>query len=271
MNLRNSYCTETTVHNGGHMTKNALSIVFFLSLIITITVSSCKEECMDICLEVSLILDETSCSCVCPEKQTPFKINGYIYCFEESKTHYIYILENLNAPAWILSEVDYCSPPEIFISRVPKFVDSLESFYIEWYEDSQYSFYFEFYIQPFGNQRCRSANTRDRIIPINWLKNDFLPEIYIFGIERFFNQGAMKEIHNNLFKKTSGIGLVQLSENLDSLTFHYLGYKNLTHMHDAFYDLAPDYIFNFPYVPRDPLEMHYDPLHLQLIFSRLEF
>lgn len=271
MNWGTNYFTETTILNGGRIAKYALSIVFFLSLVI-ITTSSCKEECLDICMEYSLILDESSCSCICPEKQTPFKFNGYIYCFEESQTHDFYVLENLNASDWVRSENGDCRPPQIFLSRIPKFLDSLESFYLEWYEDFQYSFHFQFYIQQFVvNQRCRFANTRDIIIPIHWLKNNFFLEVYIFGVSWFFNQGAMEDIYNNLFKKTSGLGVVRFSEDLDYMTFHYLGYKNLTHMHDAFYDLAPEEIFNFPYVPRDSSEVAYDPLYQKLIFSRLKF
>lgn len=267
MNWRNKYWDDKTIYKGGGIAQYALSIVLLAGLFIIITTTSCKQECVDICMEFSLVLDETDCSCVCPEKLAPFTINGYVYCIDESNTQDIYILEDLNISSILIKDGIQTPIPEIMISYIPKQLDTVKSFF-EWSENDA-----PFYI-PFELNVLKSTHP-DRFYEYGsyfWItkfNNIQSPELILYGVNYHFRDMVGK-IDGNLFPtKKHGLGIIQFSENMDQMFFHYFGYDHNHDMFDAFHNLSTEEVFQFPYTPQDTERDPYKPYYTQLTFSRL--
>jgi len=248
-----------------------VSILCVLLIIGSLLIVSCKRECVDICSDYWLTLDKENCSCICFSGQTTFEFNGYPYCIEESESHDIYVLDKFNATAWLLNHGEICYPPQIFLSRVPKALDSLESFVLEGNESAQYLILFNYYTQESFRFPCGTILRHNTFLPIKKLTNISSPVVLVLGVESYFSDGFLETIRYDLFKNKSSLGIIEFSESMEKMTLHVLGYNHFHDMGDAFYNLTLEEIFNFPYVPTQSVGDPYDPLHITLTFSRLNF
>lgn len=265
--MRNNFFTDIVLHNGEGIGKFALSIVLLIGFIVTTT--SCKEECVDICQDFALVLDESDCSCVCPEKQTPINFNGYVYCIEESKTQDIYILEDLNVSSILLKDDIQTPIPEVMLSHIPKQLDTMESFFIWDPQDARFYISFELNVW----KSLPSSRYLEYITPfwITKFNNIQSPEI-IFPLVNGNFRDMIGMLDGNLFPaKKNGLGIIQFSDNMDQMFFHYFGYNHFNDMFDSFDNLTTEEVFQFPYIPQETSRDPYDPHYMKLTFSRLNF
>jgi len=231
---------------------------------------SCSKECVDRCNDFGLVLDSENCSCICDPGLTSFDINGYTYCIKESKTFDLYVLNNFNISNWIMDK-EGCSLPYIFLSQIPKGIDSLESFNLFTGESDEYFHYFSIYRNDLAGFPC-SFGQRKFVDPPIWrFINDTDNYIFVPYLDWLFSDGFFKLINQDLFKSKPSLGIMQISENKEDMIFHVFGYKNLDDMFDANHNRTLKEIFDFPFIPSDSTHDPYDPLHTTLTFSRLNF
>ena len=269
MSLRNS-CIESRADRG----YTSATVVFACLSIVLLLVMSCRKECVDLCSDYGLILNKESCSCNCLAGLTAFEFDGYTYCIEESELFDIYILDNYNPSAWILDDEIHTSIPEILLSFVPKGLDSLESFYAEWPVGVPVYIHFHYYIQPINFPWGDSPFNRfnDEYIEVKKVVDNGTPEIFSRGVHEIFENMNIA-IESELFNYGwATVGIILFSEDMDRMNFHYLGYNHLYDALTAYHNSSnSEEVFDFPITPVDTTLPPYDPYHLKLTFSRLNF
>ena len=246
--------------------------IFIFLLFVLFMIVSCKQECIDLCGKYGLVQEEDSCNCKCATTYTAFEVNGYVYCIRESETHDIYILENYNSLQWFSDLIEDCIPPPLFLSRIPKGLDTVPEFTEHTVDPPILWFLFEIYVQNINPGECRLYYSGLRAIDIQilWFRNVHALQAFVPWVDGHF-VSVFELIRDNLFERKPGIGKFEFSEDLGRMTFYFLGYNNVNDMFYAYYTSVPDSLFQFPFIPDDPLVNPYNPLHKELVFKRLEF
>lgn len=246
----------------------SLLILALLAVVSTLTLS-CKKECVDLCEDYRMVKEEGSCSCVCDEAYTPFQINGYTYCFEESEEWDYYILKNVNPESWLIEEdVPMQKIPDLLIIKIPKDLASEESYYI--FEDSDpvpYRLLIDYY---HGQSGARGPWP----LEIRRFENFTSPVIVLEGPGQRLHWPEIRHLRDHFFHdRTTGasLGIIDFNETLEKMGFNVLVYKHFEHSLDAFYNLSLGDIFDFPFHPGEGGFEPYDPEYYHYQFSRLNF
>ncbi len=246
----------------------SLLLIAFIETLATL-ILSCKKECVDLCEDYRMVKEEGSCNCVCDEEFTPFQINGYTYCFEESEEWDYYILKDVNPESWLVEEdVPRQRIPDLLIIRIPKALASEESFYIfEISDPVPYLLYFDYY-------HIRQGNRGPWPLEIRRFENFISPVIVLESPGQHLWWPVIRHLSDHFFRDRitrAGLGVIDFNVTLDEMVFHVLVYKHFEHSLDAFYNLSLGDIFDFPYHPRQDDFEPYDPEYFYYRFSRLNF